>query len=110
MSSTPSLPSCVHEMVGRSHCGKEITTGSDVVLSQDDSGGPSCRSWINRLQSHGCDPIGESFGRQNRFFLETQHKLIVQSVCLISDFYSALCNINPRACFLGEVIVVTSVA
>lgn len=83
---------------------------SEVVLSQEDSGGPSCRSWINRLQSHRWDPVGESFGRQNLFFLETQHKIIVQSVCLISDFYSALCNINPRACFLGEVIVVASVA
>lgn len=80
-----------------------------MVLSQEDSGGPSWRSWINRLQSHGWDPVGESFGRQNLFFLETQHKIIVQSVCLISDFYSALCNINPKACFL-EVIVVTSVA
>lgn len=51
-----------------------MTTGSEVVLSQItqvvvpvDLGetGYKVKEW---------DPVGESFGRQNLFFLETQHR------------------------------------
>ena len=87
-----------------------MTTGSEVVLSQDNSGGRSCRSWRNRLQSQGSGPSWGVLWETESLLSGDPAQIIAQSVCLISDFYSALCNINPRACFLRKVIVVTSVA